>query len=307
MGLRWPPSCAEDKISNSSSQTATPPGSATYQSPRWKTLSFCADRSETMATLRCATPERALSLWLSAETPETLPPAAIAALAAAPARPPHQPRRMTSCPPAERSLANAAAASSYSRGTGPQVPSSASKAQVAGSVALAPSNDVGAAPHSADAIVAAWASWGGGTRTARRSNSTSKASTVSATTSASSASGGAKPSRTAVWRSSSNGVYMPSMFTTPTGFLWRPAQVHSRASSSSSNVPMPPGSPTKASPSSSIKRFRCRMFSTTSSLVRPRCSRSKSFMKRGMTPTTLPPAASAASASTPIKPTHPPP
>jgi hypothetical protein len=70
---------------------------------------------------------------------------------------------------------------------------------------------------------------------------------------------------------------------------------------------MPPGSARNASLRSAIICLRSCMVSTTCSSLTARWPTSRSISVRGMTPTTGAPAASAASATTPISPTQPPP
>ena len=91
------------------------------------------------------------------------------------------------------------------------------------------------------------------------------------------------------------------------GLAWMPSCVQVTTSKSSSTVPKPPGSATKASARSAISALRSASVSTTSSSLSPVCASSRSWRDRGMMPTTSPPAASAASATAPISPTRAPP
>ena len=87
----------------------------------------------------------------------------------------------------------------------------------------------------------------------------------------------------------------------------RPSWLHVNISNSSSSVPVPPGSAITASDSSAISALRSCIVSTMCSSVSPACAISASTSRLGITPITFPPAASVASASTPISPTCAPP
>jgi len=86
-----------------------------------------------------------------------------------------------------------------------------------------------------------------------------------------------------------------------------PSRPAVQSSKSSSRVPSPPGRATMASASSAIRAFLWCIVSTTSRRVRPACPTSRSSRKRGITPTTSPPASRQASATAFITPTRPPP
>src|SRR5262245_60340930 len=78
-------------------------------------------------------------------------------------------------------------------------------------------------------------------------------------------------------------------------------------SNSSSRVPKPPGSATKASASSAMSALRACMSGTTRRSRSVRCAISRSTRPRGMTPVTVPPRATTSSASAPMRPTLAPP
>ena len=86
-----------------------------------------------------------------------------------------------------------------------------------------------------------------------------------------------------------------------------PSWVHVTASTTSSIVPKPPGMAMKASASSDIRALRSCMDETTWSSVNPSWATSSANRSPGMTPTTSPPAARAASATAPMSPTEAPP
>ena len=91
------------------------------------------------------------------------------------------------------------------------------------------------------------------------------------------------------------------------GLRWRPSWAQVICSTSSSSVPMPPGSATKASARSNISCLRVCMSGTTIVSCTP--SRSFSFWvrKSGMMPVTSPPASRVARATAPMRPSAPPP
>ena len=88
---------------------------------------------------------------------------------------------------------------------------------------------------------------------------------------------------------------------------WRPSCPHVHTSNSSSSVPTPPGSATKASANAAMRALRSCIVSTTCSAVSPGWAISRATRLWGITPITSPPAASAASATAPISPTLAPP
>ena len=91
------------------------------------------------------------------------------------------------------------------------------------------------------------------------------------------------------------------------GLRWMPSWPQVAISSSSSKVPMPPGRATKPSASSAISALRACMVATTRMSATPRWASSRAARPWGITPTTLPPAARAWSARTPMSPIEPPP
>src|SRR5690625_2133036 len=106
---------------------------------------------------------------------------------------------------------------------------------------------------------------------------------------------------------SSNGSQKPAALSNATGLICKPSCCQVQISKNSSSVPMPPGSATNASPSSAIRYLRACILGTTSSLVSRWWGISADRSDSGMTPWTSVPAAKAVSASTPIRPTSPPP
>ena len=89
--------------------------------------------------------------------------------------------------------------------------------------------------------------------------------------------------------------------------MYGPNCCRTNTSETSSKVPMPPGSATKASASSSMRVFRANMSSVSSRRLKCGCTNSKSASPRGMTPITSPPAAKQAEAASPMSPTLAPP
>ena len=87
----------------------------------------------------------------------------------------------------------------------------------------------------------------------------------------------------------------------------RPSWLHVNSSNSSSSVPVPPGRAITASDSSAISALRSCIVPTSRRSVSPVWAISRSTSWRGMTPITSPPAASAPSATAPIRPTLAPP
>src|SRR5882672_9682235 len=115
------------------------------------------------------------------------------------------------------------------------------------------------------------------------------------------------PSPAACCRNCSRWSKYPRQLTSPTGLECNCSCSHVTISNISSNVPKPPGNTTKASARSAIVRLRVCIESTTMSSLSRWCATSGRIRCCGITPTTLPPAASAESASSPIMPTWPPP
>src|SRR6267378_4727415 len=99
-----------------------------------------------------------------------------------------------------------------------------------------------------------------------------------------------------------NGCQKPSLAQRMTGLSCSPRSFIVSISSSSSRVPIPPGSATKRSADSVINCFRSASDSTIFSVPRSAAARSGRMRWRGMIPSTSPPAAAAARAAIPISP-----